>query len=276
MIAVVTDSSCDLPLDVARHFVIEVVPLTVRLGDRSLLDGRDLSPDVFWRELQASNVLPETAAPSAGQFQEAFWSLQRGGADGIVAVCISSRLSATYQAAMIAADRVDIPVQVVDSEAVSMALGFQVLEAARAARQGDSLDAVVAAAKASTFKVGMLATLDTLEFLRRGGRIGKAQAVVGGLLDIRPILSLENGVIASAGRSRTRRGALEEIADRVVRLLPDLAEIAVLHGAADDLESLLILFSEHIPRDDLMVANIGPVVGTHTGPGAIGVAFRLK
>ncbi|MFQ5966052.1 MAG: DegV family protein [Acidimicrobiia bacterium] len=278
MIGVVTDSASDLPIDLAGHYEIEIVPLTIRIGNREVADRRDLTAESFWRELSVSDVLPETAAPGVGQFQEAYDELARNGADGIVSLCLSSRLSATYQSAVIAAERMkdDIPVRVVDSQAVSMALGFQVLEAARAAQQHDSIDDVEGAARAAIGKTGILAALDTLEFLKRGGRIGTSQAFVGGALDIKPLLTLEGGVIAPAGRVRTRSAALDAISDQVSQLLPQLAELAVLNGSADDLEALMLRLEQHISREDVLVADIGPVVGTHTGPGVVGIAFRLK
>ena len=278
MIGVVTDSSADLPLDLTRHYSIEVVPMTVRIGNRDLQDRRDLDAEGFWRELANSDVLPETAAPGAGQFQEAYERLGEEGADGVVAVCISARLSATYQAAVIAAERVssDLPVKVVDSQAVSMALGFQVLEAARAAQQEESLEEVESSAQAAAPKTGVLAALDTLEYLKRGGRIGSSQAFVAGALDIKPMLTLREGVIAPAGRVRTRAGALDAIAHQAADLAPQLAELAVMNGSSDDLEALLLRLDSHVSREDLVITDVGPVVGTHTGPGVLGIAFRLK
>jgi DegV family protein with EDD domain len=278
MIRVVTDSSSDLPVDVATHHRVEVVPLTVRFGDDEYLDREELAPPDFWEKLHRSGSLPETAAPTVGQFQDAYSRLADEGAAGIVAVCLSSRLSATYEAASIAAERMhhDLPVEVVDSQAVTLALGFQVLEAARAAREGRDLDDVARAARAATPRTNVIATVGTLEFLKRGRRIGVAQALVGGLLDVTPLITLDKGVVAPAGRVRTRSKALAIVADRVGELAPHLAEIAVVHGLADDIEALIIHLEPHVAREDILIADLGPVVGTHTGPGVIGVAYRLK
>lgn len=278
MITVVTDSSSDIPVDLAGHYGIEVVPITIRFGDREYLDGVDLSNREFWDEIRQSDVLPETGAPGVGQFEDAYLRAAQAGSEGIVAATLSAKLGATYESARLAAERVrdHIPVEVVDSETVSMALGFQVLEAARAAYEGRSLTQVVEAAVDARPGSKVVAALETLEYLRRGGRLGTAEALVGGLLAVKPLISLEGGVVTPIGKVRTRDRALDVLADRVGQLAGDLAEVAVVHAQADDLEGLLIRLERHLVREDLIIANIGPVVGTHTGPGAIGVAYRLK
>jgi DegV family protein with EDD domain len=278
MIRIVTDSSSDLPAALVDRHDIEVVPLTIRFGDTEYVDGRDLSPAAFWRELQRSEHLPETAAPSAGQFQDAYRRLAASGADGIVAVCLSAELSATYQSAVIAAEAVagEIPVEVIDSQAVSMAAGLQVLEAARAAEAGADLATTADAARDAVPKTNVIAALDTIEFLRRGGRVGAAQAFFGGLLQVKPLITFENGVVAPAGRVRTRSRALAAIVAKVEKLAPDLAELALVHGGAEDVSDLLDRLERFVPRQQVIMAGLGPVVGTHAGPGVLGVAYRLR
>lgn len=277
MIRLVTDSSSDLPLGLAQEHAVEVVPLTIRFGDEEYVDREELTHADFWTKLSSSALLPETSAPGVGRFQDAYRKLAAEGADGVVAVCISSRLSATYQSAVIAAERLEvgIPVKVVDSATVSMALGFQVLEGARAAAAGGSLDAVAAAARSAVAKTNLLAALETLEFLKRGGRIGGAQAFFGGLLDVKPLVSFRDGVVAPAGRVRTRSKALAAIEARVATMAARLAEVAVLHGAAPDAPLLRERLATLLPADRVSMAELGPVVGTHSGPGVIGVAYRL-
>jgi DegV family protein with EDD domain len=274
VIRVVTDSSCDLPEELATLHAIEIVPLTVRFGEAEFADRTQLTPDQFWKRLRTSPDLPETSAPSAGSFRDAYEGLARSGADGVVVVCLSSELSGTFQAAVIAAEQTTaIPVKVVDSRNVSMALGFQVLEAARAAARGEDLDHVVEATLAARNGTNFIAALDTVDYLQRGGRIGAAQAFLGGLLNIKPLITMDNGVVAALGRVRTRSKAQAALVERLSELGPALQEVAILTGDSPDVEEfrgrLARLSSSHL------IAEIGPVVGTHSGPGVLGLAYRL-
>lgn len=277
MIRIVTDSSSDLPQDLIDEHAIEVVPLTIRFGDEHFVDRVELGVAEFWDRLTSGARLPETAAPSAGSFLESYRRLADEGAGGIVAICISSAMSATYQAAVIAAERASdlVPVRVIDSAAVSMALGFQVVAAAEAARDGTGLDETVAAAMAARESTNVFAALDTLEFLRRGGRIGGAAALIGGFLDVKPLITLGDGTVQAAGRVRTRGRALAAVAAEVEKLAPRLRDVAVLHGATPDLDRLVETVKAAAPGIEPITAELGPVVGTHTGPGVAGVAYRL-
>jgi DegV family protein with EDD domain len=276
MIRIVTDSSCDIPTEMVERHRITVVPLTIRFGDDEYVDGEDLTREAFWPKLAASPDLPETAAPSAGRFQDAFLRLADEGAEGIVVICLSAQISATYQSAVIAAEKVAdrIRVSVVDSQTVTMAAGFQALAAARAAEAGANLAGAAAAATGVVGSTNLFAALDTLEFLKRGGRIGNAQAFFGSLLNVKPLITFQDGVVAAAGRARTRGKALAAIAEHVAGL-PGVEELTVLHGAAGDVERLTALVAPHVAPDRISVAELGPVVGTHAGPGVIGVAYRL-
>ena len=274
MIRVVTDSSCDLPDEVAAKHRIEIVPLTVRFGDREYVDRVGLTREDFWSQLRISSQLPETSAPSAGNFRERFAKLAADGADGIVVVCLSSNLSATYQAAVIAAEQTTtVPVKVLDSLNVSMALGFQVLEAARAAARGENLEQVTAAALAARDSSSFVAALDTLEYLQRGGRVGSTQAFLGGLLNIKPMITVENGVVAAVGRVRTRTKAIAKLVERASMLGTGVEEVAILTGDSPDVGDFRQQLSAVIPVH--LIAEVGPVVGTHTGPGVLGIAYRL-
>ncbi|MGH8874267.1 MAG: DegV family protein [Acidimicrobiia bacterium] len=278
MIHIVTDSSCDLPADLVEQHRITVVPLTIRFGDEELLDGRDLDASAFWARLRSSGPLPETSAPTAGRFEDAFTALGDQRAKGAVAVCMSAELSATYQAAVIAAERLAdrFPVRVVDSRGVSMAMGLQVLEAAEQAAQGVDLDQVASTAQVAAARTNLYAALHTLEYLKRGGRIGGAQALLGGILKVKPLITFRDGVVAAAGRVRTRAKAIGALVDRARELQPRLRWLAVVHGQATDLDLLLDPVSELVPAERLVVAELGPVVGTHTGPGALGIAYLLE
>lgn len=275
MIRVVTDSSCDLPEELALTHGIEIVPLNIRFGDLEFTDRLELNHTQFWNRLKTSPDLPETSAPSAGTFRETFARLAAEGADGIVAVCLSSDLSGTYQAAVIAAEQTpEIPIRVVDSRNVSMALGFQVLEAARAGARGADLEQVTAAVLASRHNTNFIVALDTLDFLQRGGRIGSAQAFLGGLLSIKPLITMEDGVVAALGRVRTRSRALANLVERVAALSANIEEVAVVTGDSADVENFRQDLSALVPVH--LVAEIGPVVGTHSGPGVIGIAYRVS
>lgn len=274
MIRVVTDSAADLPADIRERLGVTIVPLSVRFGDQTFTDGVDLDTATFWSRLEDDSVLPETAAPSAGAFMDAFDALAEGGADGIVVISLSSRLSATHQSAVIAAENVSsrIPVRVVDSRTVSMALGLTVMAAAEAAAAGADLSAVAAAATDASDRVNIVVALDTLEFLKRGGRVGGAQALIGGLLDVKPLITVEDGVVAAAGRVRTRSKARAAIVE-LAAANSDASRMAVIHGSADDIEEVSTTIRD-IVGDQVFVAELGPVVGTHAGPGTIGVAYQ--
>ncbi len=275
MIRIVTDSSCDLPPALVDQYGLEVVPLTIRFGSDEYVDGRDLGPGDFWRKLRSSDQLPETAAPSAGSFLQAFQNLFEGGATGVVALTLSGQLSGTYQSAVIAAEQLGYPIKVLDSRTVSMGLGLPVLAAARAASAGGDLAAVVAAAVDAADGTHVLAALQTLEFLKRGGRIGGAQALVGSLLDIKPLIAVEDGVVNAAGRVRTRSKAKHALNAHVRYRADRIVEVAVLHGDAADVEPFVESIAGVLPGRTPIVSQLGPVVGTHSGPGTLGVAYRL-
>ncbi len=272
-----TDSSCDLPAAVADHHQVTIVPLTIRFGEEELVDRRDLTPAQFRDRCAASSVLPETAAPSPGAFEQAFRAAAEAGADGVVCVNISSRLSATIQSAQAAAQAVAdvIPGGAVDSRSVTLGLGMIVLEACRRAEAGGTLEEVAAAAEDASRRARVLGTLDTLENLKKGGRIGGAQALLGSLLSIKPAIEVRDGAVEPGPKQRTRSKALRFLVDKVAAE-PSIAQLAVMHGAAPDLNELLDQLAQHFPRDQIVVGDIGPVVGTHTGPRTIGVAYLVS
>lgn len=270
MIRIVTDSSCDLPPALAESHSITVVPLTIRFGDIEYTDRVDLSSEGFWSMMATSTDLPETAAPSAGAFAAAYRRLAEEGADGIVAVTLSSRMSATYQAAVLGAEsEPSIPVRVVDSTTVSMGLGLIALATSRAAERGLGLEALAEEASRNAGRARLLAALDTLDMLRRGGRIGGAQALLGGLLDIKPLITVDGGVVSAAGRVRTRSKAVDALVASLAGTNPE--SVAVLYTSPADVGLLQDrLAIRGIP---IVPCLLGAVVGTHTGPGTLGVAY---
>ena len=275
-VAVVTDSSSDLPAELAAAHGIEVVPLSIRFGAEELVDRRDLTPAQFWARCAASPVLPETAAPAPGAFQAAFEGAAERGADGVVCVTISSKLSATISAASAAATALEdrLPVRVVDSRSVTMGLGMIVLAAARAAEGGAGLDEVEATAEGLVARTRVYGTLDTLENLKKGGRIGAAQALLGSLLSVKPVIEVRDGEVEPGPKQRTRARALAWLAEKVAADAPT-GQVAVISGEAPDVDTLYDLLSRHVPRDRLVLADLGAVIGTHAGPRTIGVAYQV-
>jgi DegV family protein with EDD domain len=276
-VRVVTDSGCDLPDDLVERLGIEIVPLTIRFGNEELIDRKELTTGEFWRRLETSPVLPETAAPSPGAFEQAFRRLVDEGATGIACINISSKLSGTMQSAEVAAKALEgvCPVEVVDSLHVSMGLGNLCLGAARKAGEGADLDSVVADVLDRRARTKLYGTLDTLEYLKKGGRIGNARALLGSMLAIKPVVEVRDGLVEEAGKVRTRSKALRLLADRVREHEP-VENVAVLHGGAPDLDQLLDQLDAMAPRDEIVIGHIGPVIGTHAGPRVIGVTFQTR
>lgn len=272
-VRIVTDSACDLPEAACSELGIEVVPLTIRFGEREFVDRKQLSTEAFWRELQSSSVLPETAAPSVGVFEETFRRLADDGADGIVCINLSAKLSATMQSAQVAAKALDglIPIEIVDSQSASMGIGNLVMYAARRAQDGASVEDIVREVEGRRDRQRVFATLDTLEFLRKGGRIGGAQALLGSMLSIKPVISVIDGAVEPAGRVRTRSKALRFLLDQI----PDgkVESISVLHAMAPELDEFMAQLEPKVPGAEVVIGTIGPVVGVHTGPRVIGIAY---
>jgi DegV family protein with EDD domain len=273
-VRVVTDSASDLPPEVCERLGIEVVPLTIRFGDREYVDRKELTSDAFWQQLTAAAVLPETAAPSVGAFEEAFRALLADGADGIVCVNLSASLSATMQSAQLAAKALDglCPIEVVDSQTASMGIGNLVLHAARRAAEGADVETIKNEVVDRRSRQKLFATLDTLEYLKKGGRIGGARALLGSMLSIKPIITVVDGAVEEAGKVRTRSKALQFIIDKIPE--GNVESICVLHSAAaDDLDMFLDKVQPKVPGAEMIVGRIGPVVGVHVGPGAIGLTW---
>lgn len=273
-VRVVTDSSCDLPEARADELGIEIVPLTIRFGSEEFVDRVELSNDEFWSKVASSPVLPETSAPSAGAFEATFRRLAEEGAEGILCVNLSSRLSATMQSAQLAAKALDgvCPVEVVDSLSVSMGLGLQAINAATLASSGADLETILRATEDQAHRTRLFGALDTLEHLRKGGRIGAAQALLGGMLSIKPVIDVRDGVVAEAGRVRTRSKSLRYLADQVAGA-GKVESVYVFHAKAPDVEELLDLLEPIVARDEIELGVIGPVIGAHTGPRTMGVGW---
>jgi DegV family protein with EDD domain len=280
-ISIVTDSACDLDDAVVAELGIAVVPLSIRFGSEEYTDRVDLSPRQFYEKMAASATLPETAAPSPGAFEKAFRAAIDEDAAGVVCVNLSGELSATIQSAQNAARAIAEatpgapPVHVVDSRSVTGGLGSQVTAAARAARDGASADDVAALVRDMVGRTRVFGALDTLENLKKGGRIGGAQALLGSLLAIKPLIEIRDGAVHEAGKPRTRAKAIRQLVDKLREAGP-VENVNVLHGLAPDVDELLALVGEVVPREQVTVGIIGATIGTHGGPRVVGVTWQVS
>ena len=273
-VRIVTDSSCDLTDEEVAAHGIEVVPLSIRFGSNEYEDRSELSVESFYEKLAASSVLPETSAPAPGKFEAGFRRQQEAGAEAVVCINLSSDLSATMQSAQNAAKAAEgsLDVRVVDSHSITSGLGTQVLLAAQAGSSGASADEVVALVDDLARRTHVFGALDTLDNLKKGGRIGGAQALLGSLLSIKPILDISTGKVEEAGKARTRKRALEVLRDKVAEA-GTIEHLCVTHGLAPEVELMLDLLAPLYARDQIRVGQIGPVIGTHGGPRVMGVTW---
>ena len=276
-VRIVTDSSCDLPQAMADALGIRIVPLSVRFGDTEYIDRTTITATEFWSKCAASATLPETAAPSPGSFEETYRSLAAEGATAIVVVALSSDLSATMQSAELAARAVapGIDVRIVDSRNASMGLGLTVLACAELAKTGASADEVVARAQSVIPRTRVFAALDTLDNLKKGGRIGGAKAMLATVMSIKPLISVTNGLVEEAGKQRTRSKALAHLVDILRNQEVPIERLAVLNAQCADIDAFLAMVKE-VYTGEIIVGDIGAVIGTHAGQGTIGIVFLLS
>jgi DegV family protein with EDD domain len=278
-VRIVTDSACDLPAEIADELGIEIVPLSIRFGDDEFIDRDELSVAEFWARCVNMSTLPETAAPAPGQFEAVYRRLADDGATGIVVIDLSGQLSATIQSAELAArsiaddDTTGLDVRVVDSRSVSMGIGMIAVACARAAADGASIDEVEALAKDLSDRTRVFAALDTIDNLKKGGRIGGAKAFLATALSIKPIIDVTGGVVAEAGKQRTRTKALAHLVERFKSYDGRVENLAVLHADCSDVDVFVEMLQPHYDGE-ILVGEIGPVIGTHGGRGTIGVAFH--
>lgn len=272
-VKIITDSVADLSPQIVAEMGISVVPLRVRFGDEVYRDGIDLTPDQFYGKLKTSKVFPNTSVPSPADFVQVYDKLSEE-TDEILAILVSARLSATYEVARQSVEMMKrkCRVELLDSETATTAEGFIVMTAAKAAKGGASLDEVIEVARQTVPRVDFRAAFDTLEYLRKGGRIGRAQAFLGSMLRINPIIALKNGVVEPAGRTRSRSKAIDllyEFAAGYARI----EEMAVENTACpDEAEALVERLGAIFPKERIHRSRMTPVIGTHTGPGLLLVA----
>lgn len=273
-VKIVTDSAADLPPEQAAAHDIRVVPLTIRFGDDEYTDGVDLTPEAFYAKMAELDVLPATAAPSPGAFEAAF---REAGANGDPVVCInlSSALSATMQSAQSAAKAIgdDLDLTVLDSSSITAGLGLQVLAAAELAEQGGSVADIVALVEDLRSRTKVFGALDTLDNLKKGGRIGGAQAMLGSILSIKPIIDISTGTVTEAAKQRTRKKSMLWLRDRLFEV-EGVERVAVCHGCSEDVTELYDLVSERFSPEQLSTWTIGPVIGAHGGPRVVGLVWH--
>lgn len=274
-IRILTDSTADIPADEAQAHGITIVPLTVFFGEEAYRDGVDLDNAGFYRKLQASKDLPRTSQPSPAQFQEQYQRLLAEGAEGILSIHLSSKLSGTYQSACTARDMLaeagnTIPIEVLDTLSISVGMSRAILRAADAAREGRSMQELKALVADELARTRILAVLDTLEFLKRGGRIGNAQALLGNMLSVKPIVSLRDGEVVRVEQPRTRSKAYARIA-QLVSEMGKIEHISIAE-ASEDVGQQLAEAIKSVYSGELTFYKLGAVLGTHTGPGTAAVA----
>lgn len=275
-VRIVTDSTADIPQGEASALGIAVVPLTVFFGDEAFLDGIELDNPGFYRRLASSKDLPRTSQPSPASFEAVYTRLIEEGADGILSVHLSAKLSGTYQSACTARDSLpnharNIPIEVVDSESISVGMSHAILQAAREARAGVGLAEIKAHVLDSLARTRILAVLDTLEFVKRGGRIGGARAMLGNMLSVKPIISLKHGEVVPIEQPRTRSKAYARIAQLLVEA--GKIEHVLIAEASEEVGQQLAEVIRGVYKGDLPIYRLGAVLGTHTGPGTAAIAY---
>lgn len=275
-IRIVTDSTADIPSNLVDLLQIKVVPLQVIFGQAVYQDGIDISPKEFYNRLREEKTLATTSQPSPGQFASVYQELVENGCQ-VISIHISQGLSGTFQSASLARDMLsEGDVEVIDSKSASMGLGLIVLAAAKAAEEGRTKNEILSLVNDLVKRVKLYFAVDTLKYLEQGGRIGKAQALLGSLLNIKPVCTLEDGIVVPVGKARGMGKALDSIVDIVRGIVPEGEQIkcCLIHG--DDLTNVMKLHEKLInlySSTELLINQAGPVIGAHTGPGVIGIAF---
>jgi DegV family protein with EDD domain len=272
---IVTDSACDLSDQLVKEHDIVVVPLTIRFGSEEFEDRRQLSPDEFWDRCSGKGDLPETSAPSPGAFQAAYQQAVDEGADSVLCLTISSKVSGTYGSAVTVAESFNAaPVRVVDTFSLTMGQGLLAIAAAEDAAAGKSIDDIVAATQDRIPRTRIYGVLGGLEHLQRLGRIGSARALLGSVLNIKPVIQLKDGEVAEESKQRTRTKAVAYLVDKVKADAP-VERIAVADGACDDIVGVKAKIEGIATEHPLLHVELGPVVGTHAGPNTVGVCYII-
>ena len=283
-VAVVTDSVAQVPVEMARQLGITVIPFTVSFDGQLYQDGIDLAPQELYHRMRLEKVMPTTTAPSLGQYLQAFEACLHAGAQAVLYVALSSKLSGGYSTACQAANIVkeefpDRIIEVLDSQLATISQGFVAMAAARAAAQGKPLAEVRRAAEEANRRTGFAATLETLEYLARGGRIGKAAFMLGNMIKIKPILTLEDGLVLPLSRVRGENNALQAIVDYVAQQVKNhrVLHLAIMEAdAPEQAARLQELALQKLRPTELFHSEFTPVMGVHTGPGLVGLGYYYE
>jgi DegV family protein with EDD domain len=274
-IALVTDSTSDVPISLAQKLNIHIVPSILVIEGQSFEDGQGLTRQEFYERLPSMRQLPSTASPSAGTFESTFRQLLDRGYQTIISIHVASHLSAIYNTAMLAAQPFGDKVKVIDSESLSLGFGFQVIAAAEAAAQNAPLDEILTIVNSTRQRMRMFAMLDTLEYVHRSGRVGWARARIGSLLRIKPFVEVKDGQVFNRGQTRTRRKGLLHLM-KLLQGFGEFERLAILHtNAEEEAWSFLNQITGAVPSNPLVV-NVTTVIGTHVGPNGLGFAGVLK
>ncbi len=276
-VKIVTDSSADLPAQLVQELGITVVPLYLRFGEEVYRDRVDISEDEFYQRLQHDPVHPSTTQPTPQDFIDVYQELSKK-ADGIVSIHISNKLSGTCNSALQARDMIEkgCPIEVVDSQTVSMGVGLVSITAAIAAKAGKDLEGVLAETRQAIPNIHLLGLLDTLKYVLLGGRIGKAKALLGSILNVKPLLSLQDGETVPAGQARTRSKGMDRLFE-FAKNAANIEDLSVVYNTTpDEAQSLAERIGSVFDREKIRIARVGPMLGVHMGPGALVVVFRGK
>ena len=276
-IKIVTDSTADLPAMLIDELDVTVVPEYLRFGDKVYRDRVDISEDEFYQRLLHDPVHPKTSQPSPQDFASVYNKLSQE-ADGIISIHVSSKLSGTYDSAVQGKKMISkgCPIEIVDSKTVSIAMGLVVIQASKMAKSGMSLQQIVAELGQIIANVHLLILFDTLKYLAKGGRIGKATALLGSVLNVRPLLTVRDGELVPSGQVRNRSKGMERLVD-FVKNAREIQDLAILHSTTpDDAQALVERTSSIFPKERTIIARVGPALGVHSGPGVLAIALRAK
>lgn len=274
-IKVVTDSTADLPASLVKELDITVVPEYLRFGDEVFRDRVDISEDEFYQRLLAGSVHPKTSQPTPQDFATIYSQLSQE-ADSIISIHLSGKLSGTYNSAVQGKNMINktCQIEIIDSQTVTIALGLVVIQASKMVKSGMNLKQIIDQLGHIINNVHILMLFDTLEYLAKGGRIGKAKAMLGSLLNVKPVLTVKNGEIIPSGQARTRSKGMELLLD-FVKKASEIQDLAVLYSTTPDEAQILVERASLVfPKERTIVARLGPALGVHGGPGILAVAIR--
>jgi DegV family protein with EDD domain len=284
-VKILTDSVAQVPPDLANKYQIGVIPFSIIIEEKSYKDGINLKPAEFYRRMRTETIVPRTSQPSLGEYLQFFEKHIIQGSESILYLSLPATLSGAFSTAskaamMLEEDYSELKIAVIDTRTATIAQGFLAIKAAQAAKDGAKFETVVKLAKESRSKVGFVAMLETLFYLERGGRVGKAAYLAGSLINIKPIITIDNeGQVAPAGTIRGEKKCLQRLIECMENAIDDqaLSQVAVMHADAfEKAEQLQQLAAEHFKLDVKIISDFTPVMGAHAGPGVLGLAYALK